>query len=153
MRFLFIFILTVLTSNAAVAGERIAGTNAYFVNEQRWHTGNGTGFWMQNNYGTFEVTEGPLDPGPVECHGSGFWTGSGLSVTGGGVCIYGEGADTHTWRYTVNPGRATTWTIIHATGKYAGMTGKGKSATRKNNDGIKVRIRITDWVGQVEFAK
>ncbi len=146
-------IVAALISGTCFAGERIAGSNAYFLNEQIWNTGKGTGFWMQNNFGTFEVTEGPLDPGPVECHGSGFWTEFGASVTGDGICIYGNGQDTFTLRYTSNPGRAATWEIIDATGKYAGMTGSGKSATRQTDEGIKIRIRVTDWVGEVEFRK
>jgi hypothetical protein len=153
MRSLALCIVVALSSGACLAGERVAGTNAYFLNEQRWHTGKGTGFWMQNNFGTFEVTEGPLDPGPVECHGSGFWTEFGAKATGSGICIYGSGLNTHTWRYTVNPGRAAEWEIIEATGKYAGMTGSGKSATREDDEGIKIRIRVTDWTGEVEFPK
>ena len=73
MRRIVLSIVALLAASSALAGERIVGTNTYHVNEQNWHTGGPTGFWMQNNYGTFEVTEGPLESGSVECHGSGLW--------------------------------------------------------------------------------
>jgi hypothetical protein len=144
-------IVALLAASSALAGERIVGTNTYHVNEQNWHTGGPTGFWMQNNYGTFEVTEGPLESGSVECHGSGFW--DGMAVTGSGICIYESDESRHIWRYEANPGKATTGEVVHGTGKYEGMTGRGKSATRKEGGQMKMGMRVTDWAGEIELPK
>lgn len=143
--------LAILVPCLALAGERIAGTNTYMVNEKQFPTDRGM-FWILDNYGTFEVSEGPIEPGPVQCHGSGYWkdlTGS----DGAGICVYGAGADTFTMAWTARPGQTTTWEIVQASGRYEGMTGSGKSATRTESEQRIMPVRISDWSGEIELPR
>ena len=61
--------LIALAPACAFAGERIAGTNSYVLNQEEFSAGAAV-YWMQDNQGTYSVTEGPLEPGFVRCIGA-----------------------------------------------------------------------------------
>lgn len=150
-RTLLILLAALLVPAAApAAGERIAGANTYMLNEKQWRLGADSGFWILDNYGTYEVSEGPLEPGAVECHGSGYWDQNGVS--GEGICIYGAAPDQHFWSWVSRPGGPTRWRIVHGTGRFAGATGEGVSSTRSASAGRIMPVRITDWEGEIEMA-
>lgn len=132
------------------AGERVAGTNSYVLNEERFHAGNLT-YWRQDNNGVYEVTEGPIRPGFVRCIGAGF--GGPAGVTGDGVCIYGEGEDTFTWRWEAHAGAPNTWEVVGSTGAYAGMKGSGTATSRIASEFTALQHRVTDWEGEITLPE
>lgn len=142
--------VVLLVPHGLVAGERVSATNFYVVNQEDFDAGEGI-FWIQDNVGTFTVKEGPIEPGFVRCVGSGF---GGLGgVSGGGVCIYGEGVDTFTMKWKVERFGENSWQIVEATGKYAGMTGSGTTKTRLQSKFLKLEHRVSDWVGEIKLPK
>jgi len=147
---LAVLTIILLASGSAFAGERISGTNHYVLHEEIWPAPNMT-YWRQDNIGTFSVKEGPLDPGFVRCIGAGF--GGPTGVRGEGICIFGSGDDTFTWAWRRHKEGPNTWQVIDATGKYEGMTGRGKAFTRATSQGLKLPHRITDWEGEIEVRK
>jgi len=132
------------------SGERISGENSYVLNEERFHFDTGT-YWRQDNDGSFSVTEGPIDPGYVRCLGAGF--GGASESTGGGLCIFGEGKDTFTWRWEVHFGAPNTWTVVGATGKYLGMQGQGIAKSQIGSEFFAMAHRITEWEGEITLPK
>jgi len=111
-----------IAPHCLAAAEKVSITNFYVVNQEQIPAGEDV-FWKEDNYGTYTVEEGPIDPGFVRCVGSGFGEPSGVS--GGGVCVYGEEADTFTMRWEVVSFGVNNWRIVSSTGKYSGMTGSG----------------------------
>ena len=85
--------------HGAFAGERVSATNFYVVKQERFNVGGGEVFWTEDNVGSFTVSKGPIDPGFARCVGSGF--GGPAGVSGDGICIYGEGADTFTMKWQI----------------------------------------------------
>ena len=78
-----VLMLFPLTANA---GEKVSGTDFYVVDEQRWETGDGSGYWIWHGTGVTTVKEGPLpEASAIECHGAGFWDKGGF--WGEGICI------------------------------------------------------------------
>ncbi len=139
-----------LVPHGLVAGERVSATNFYILNQEEFDAGEGI-FWIQDNVGTFTVKEGPIAPGYVRCVGSGF--GGPGGVTGEGVCVYGESLDTFTMKWKVERFGENSWHIVEATGKYAGMTGRGTTKTRVQAKFLKLRHRVSDWFGEIELPK
>jgi hypothetical protein len=147
---LLVFLLPLLVSTTVCAEERIAGSNAYILNEQRWPAGTGV-FWMQDNQGMFNVTEGSLKPGPVRCVGSGFSDHTGTK--GEGICVFGWAEDTFTWAWQAHPDGPNTWQVVGATGIYKGMTGSGKAFTKIDHLYRAIPHRETAWSGVIEMPK
>ena len=117
---LVLLAVLLLVPHFPVAGERVSATNFYVLNQEEFIAG-GDVFWMQDNVGTFTVSEGPIEDGFVRCGGSGF----------------GENK----------------WRIIDATGKYAGMRGRGTTKTRVKSKFLKLRHRESDWNGEISLPK
>ena len=46
------------------AAEKVSATNFYVVNQEQISAGEDV-FWKEDNYGTYTVDEGPIDPGFV----------------------------------------------------------------------------------------
>lgn len=144
-RFVLVAVL-LLVPHGLVAGERVSATNYYVLNQEDFNVGGDT-FWMQDNVGTFTVSEGPIEAGFVRCVGSGF------GLRGGGICIYGKSLDTFTMKWDIVGFGENKWHIIDATGKYAGMRGRGTTKTRLKSKFLKLRHRVSDWVGEIELPK
>jgi hypothetical protein len=143
---LFLFIL--LLPSGLLAGEQIAGKNSYILNQNTWAAGSSV-FWNQDNQGTFEVSSGPIDDGPVRCIGSGFSDINGSR--GEGICIYGYGADTFTWAWQAHQEGPNTWQVIGSTGKYIGMTGEGTATTIVDSIYRSIPHRVTSWEGVIDL--
>lgn len=144
-----LLIVTAIIVPASVfAGERVSATNFYVVKQERFSAGDEV-FWTEDNVGSFTVSEGPIDPGFARCVGAGF--GGPGGVRGGGICIYGEGADTFTMKWKVEGPGVNSWHIVSSTGKYAGMTGKGTTKTRVDSKFLKLPHRVSDWEGEIEL--
>lgn len=110
-------------------------------------------FYTVDNIGGFEVVQGPVDDGPARCTGSGFVFRDGRTTVGG-ICIFGEGADTFTMEWTAGEqGRANEWTIRHGTGTYAGMTGTGIATTDIVTSFQALPLRKTHIIGVVELPE
>ena len=139
-----LFAALVLTPIFPMAAEKVAGQDVFQMNEQSVPVSPGVVFWSMQNRGETTITEGPLAVASVECHGSGFWKAG--DQRGEGVCIYGEGADTFVQVWKIEPFGEATWRIASASGKFAGLTGRGKSASRTEGG-----RRVSDWVGEVEM--
>lgn len=144
------FVFAALIALPVFAGERIAGTNSYVLNEEIWSLQT-MNYWRQDNYGTFTVTEGPIDPGFVQCIGAGF--GEARGVRGEGICIFGIGEDTFTWAWQANPGEPNTWQVIDATGKYKGMRGEGTAISRIASEFMARQHRVTSWQGEITLPE
>jgi len=144
-RFLILIVL-LLVPHSLVAGDRVSATNFYVLNQEDINVG-GVVFWQQDNAGTFKVSEGAIEAGFVRCLGSGF------DFDGGGICIYGTGPDTFTMRWKVTGFGMNRWHIIDATGKYAGMRGHGTTKTRVKSKFLKLKHRVSDWVGEIELPE
>lgn len=149
MKLVSLFILSLLPC-AAIAGERVAGTNSYVLKQDTWQLNTGT-YWRQENNGTFDVTEGPIDSGFVQCIGAGF--GSANGPNGTGICVFGFGEDTFTWSWKTNGVSPNTWLVVGATGKYQGMTGHGTARTRVESKHRAMIHRVTDWEGEVTLPE
>ena len=144
----------------ATAGDLIGGTNTYMAETRTWKTGEIAGYYIYDSTGTTIWETGPLENGPVECHGAGFWDAT--EVTGEGICIFG--APPHQWTvaHRMPPGsnrwehrkkddyhRTGLWTVVHGTGRYVGLTGTGTFISKELVDG-----RKTTWFqGEVEFPE
>ncbi|WP_170644373.1 hypothetical protein [Ruegeria sp. HKCCC2117] len=135
-----------IAPHCLTAAEKVSATNFYVVNQEQISAGEDV-FWKEDNYGTYTVDEGPIDPGFVRCVGSGFGGPSGVS--GGGVCVYGEEEDTFTMRWEVVAFGVNNWRIVSSTGKYSGMTGSGTTKTRVASKFLALPHRISDWEGEV----
>jgi hypothetical protein len=114
----------------AGAAEHVSGTNYYVVRQERFSAGSEV-YWTEDNSGSFTVNEGPIDPGYARCVGSGF------DLSGGGICVYGEGEDTFTMKWKIETFGVNSWRIVAATGKYAGMRGEGTTRTRVDSRYLK----------------
>ena len=159
MKSLVIAAVGVALAASAHAGELMSGTNTYATDQRTWQTGEFAGYYMYDSIGTFEPHAGSMPSGPVECHGAGFWTPE--EILGDGICIFGETPNRWTVAFEMDPGnqfdarnveryrRRGTWTVVHGTGKYVGMTGTGSFMTGAVVDGRKT----TQWEGKVEFPK
>lgn len=143
---LLLFVL--LLPSGLLAGEKITGTNSYILNQNTWAAGSFV-FWNQDNQGTFEVSSGPIDEGPVRCIGSGFSDING--TRGEGICIYGYGADTFTWAWQAHHEGPNTWQVIGSTGKYIGMTGEGTAHTVVDSIYRALPHRVTSWEGIIDI--
>ena len=153
MNRLMLLVCLSVWASTALAGEKhkVAGTNTYMLQEKQWPVGGNSVFWTLDNVGTVDVKVSPLDFEAVECHGAGFWDWNGSR--GEGICIFGEGSDKQVWAWKAEPGRKSTWKIIHATGKYTGITGSGTHTTRTDDNYRVQKIRITDWQGEIELPE
>jgi len=135
-----------LAPQCLTAAEKVSATNYYVVKQEQIPAGEDV-FWKEDNYGTYTVDEGPIDPGFVRCVGSGFGGPSG--VNGSGVCVYGENEDTFTMRWEVVSFGFNKWHIVSSTGKYSGMTGTGTTKTRVASEYLAFPHRISDWEGEL----
>jgi hypothetical protein len=143
----------------ANAGDLIGGTNTYMMTSRDWKTGDFAGYYIYDSAGATEWNAGPLEDGPVECHGAGFWTPA--EITGEGICIFGAPPNQWTVAHQMPPGsnpwgaqdknrfhRQGIWRVLHGTGKFVGITGSGTFVSNQLADG-----RKTTWFeGEVEFA-
>lgn len=141
-------ISVIILPASAFAGERVSATNFYVVKQEQFSAGEEV-FWTEDNVGSFTVNEGPIDPGFARCVGSGF--GGRGGVQGGGICVYGEGADTFTMKWNVEGAGRNSWRIVTATGKYAGMSGEGTTKTRVDSKFLKLPHRVSDWEGEIQL--
>lgn len=148
MRRFMLIIPALLAPQLLSASEHVSATNFYVVKQELIEAGDDV-FWTEDNGGTFTVHEGPIESGFARCVGAGF--GGPGGVTGGGVCVYGNGEDTFTMRWQVASPGFNTWHIVSSTGKYAGMTGQGTTHTRTNSKFLKMPHRISDWEGEIEL--
>jgi hypothetical protein len=141
-----VLMLFPLTANA---GEKVSGTDFFVVDEQRWETGNGSGYWMWHGTGVTEVKEGPLpETSAIECHGAGFWDKDGS--WGEGICIEGAGGDTRISHWKQEKGQDMgQWEYLRGTGTYAGITGGGTYKSQPLPGGRS----ISKWEGEVTFAQ
>lgn len=145
LRSMLIFAV-LLAPQSLFAAEKVSVTNSYVVNYEEIPAGDDV-FWKEDNSGTYAVHVGPIDSGFVRCAGSGF--GGPGGVSGGGVCVYGEGEDTFTMRWEVARFGVNNWRIVSSTGKYLGMTGTGTTKTRVASKFLKIPHRISDWEGEI----
>jgi len=137
-----------LAPTFVLAGERVSGENSYARKEQNWQLNNSV-YWQQTNVGTFTVTEGPLDPGFVDCLGAGFGRAEG--VRGEGICIFENAEGSFTWTWQAIPGALNQWQVAAATGKYKGMTGSGTAKSRIQSEFTAMQHRVTTWEGEIEL--
>lgn len=152
-------VLGLILAQPAVGGEIIAGTNTYVAESREWKTGQWAGYYIYESQGMTVWQDGPIDEGPVECHGAGFWTPE--EITGEGICIFGAAPNQWTVAHKMPPGsnpwdaqdknrfhRQGVWRVVHGTGRFVGMTGSGTFVSNQLVDG-----RKTTWFeGEVEFA-
>jgi len=148
MHRLLLAVMAIIVPASALAGERVSATNHYVVRQERINAGDEV-FWTEDNVGSFTVNEGPIEPGFARCVGSGF--GGGGGVQGGGVCVYGDGADTFTMKWKVEGLGFNSWRIVAGTGKYAGMSGQGTTRTRVDSKFVQLPQRVSDWEGEIEL--
>ena len=150
MKHLILMLILIFGPSFALAGERISGTNTYVRKEQTWPIENGV-YWQQENFGTFTVAEGPIEPGFVECLGAGFGMANGIK--GEGICIFENDEGTFTWTWQAIPGELTQWQVAGGTGKYKGMTGSGTAASRIQSEFTALQQRMTSWQGEIELRE
>lgn len=144
MKRVMVFLVLMLFPLTAVAGEKVRGTDFYVVDVQSWETGDGSGYWIWNGEGVSQIHEGPLETGPVECHGAGFWDKDGS--WGEGICVDGVGDDTRTVHWIHEKGQEIgRWEFLKGTGKYEGITGGGTYEDQELPGGR----AITEWEGEV----
>jgi len=149
----------VLLAVPAWAGELIAGINTYISDARTWKTGEFAGYYIYDSKGTTVWKKGPLQDGPVECHGAGFWTPK--EIMGDGICIFGAAPDRWTVAHELTPGanlwnaqdknpfhRRGVWRVVQGTGRFVGMTGTGTFVSNELADGRKTTL----FEGEVEFA-
>lgn len=147
LRFVWASIFLVAIALGANAGERVSATNFYVVKQERFSAGFEV-YWTEDNIGSFTVHEGPIDSGFARCVGSGF--GSQTTVTGDGICIYGENEDTFTMKWEIIDPGVNRWKIVSGSGKYLGMTGNGTTKTRVDASKLKLPHRVSGWEGEVD---
>jgi len=145
---ILLVVTAMMVPASLLAGERVSATNFYVVKQEQFNAGDET-FWIEDNVGSYTVSEGPIDPGFARCVGSGF--GGPGGVRGGGICVYGEDADTFTMKWKVEGFGVNSWSIVAAAGKYAGMSGKGTTKTRVESKFLKLPHRVSDWEGEIEL--
>ena len=152
------FYLILLTLPAS-AGELVSGVNTYMSDARTWKTGEFAGYYIYDSKGTTVWKKGPLQDGPVECHGAGFWTPK--EIMGDGICIFGAAPDRWTVAHELTPGanlwnaqdknpfhRRGVWRVVQGTGRFVGMTGTGTFVSNELADGRKTTL----FEGEVEFA-
>ncbi|HMB78239.1 MAG TPA: hypothetical protein VKN76_17735 [Kiloniellaceae bacterium] len=152
------FYLILLTLPAS-AGELVSGVNTYMSDARTWKTGEFAGYYIYDSKGTTVWKKGPLQDGPVECHGAGFWTPK--DIMGDGICIFGAAPDRWTVAHELTPGanlwnaqdknpfhRRGVWRVVQGTGRFVGMTGTGTFVSNELADGRKTTL----FEGEVEFA-
>ncbi len=157
MRRLFAAAVCALLAAPAAAGELISGTNAYSTEQRTWPSGLFAGYYMYDSVGEIEMHVGRLSNGPVECHGAGFWSPD--EIMGEGVCIFGAAPNRWTVAFKMESdnkfgdrrkesyARRGTWNVVHATGKFVGMTGAGSFVAGPVVDGRKT----TRWEGEIDL--
>ena len=137
-----------LLPGSLLAGEKISGTDYFVVTQESWETGEGSGSYEWRGEGVQQPTTGPLEPGPIECRGSGFWSETGSR--GEGICIAGAGEDTRTYRWwREQNAEVGHWVVLSAGGKYAGMTGEGTFTSRP----LPGSRQISDWEGEIALPE
>lgn len=148
----------VLAAAPAGAAEMFTGTHVYQGDSRAWMTAPGVGYSHFNSKGQIAMQSGPLPNGPVECHGTSYWTTETSEAEG--ICVFGETTDRWTVRYRMFPAehknqraerfnRRGEWTVIGGTGRYENMTGAG---TYLAEQGDTTRPNITRWQGEVTLA-
>lgn len=136
-------------TGAVHAQERIELNFIYPLNQEVFRLNDGT-YFTQDNRGSFEVVEGPLEDGAVRCIGSGFSGSGGNSVEG--ICIVGEDADTFTLRWSAHPSQiSNVWTIVAGTGRFEGATGEGVATTGAALLFRAMPLRETHVVGTIQI--
>ena len=159
MKRLVVAAFGLMLAGTAMAEEPVSGTNTYETDQRSWKTGEFAGYYMYDSTGMFKVHTGTIPDGPVECHGAGFWTAE--EIRGSGICIFGAAPHRWTVAFEMAPdnrfnARATetyvrrgSWTVVHGTGRYVGMTGDGSFVTGPVVDGRKT----TNFEGMVDLPK
>lgn len=133
---------------AAVAGEKVSGTNFYVVDQPTWKTGEGSGYFMWHGEGISQSAEGPLPTSAIECHGAGFWGPDGSS--GEGICVIGAEDDTRIMHWKRDMGeKFGRWEMLMGTGKFAGITGEGTYTSERLPGGR----YMSQWEGEVTLPE
>ncbi len=79
---------------AALAAEKMKGTDFFVVDQSSWETSANAGYWIWHGKGVSQPHVGPFESETIDCHGAGFFDKD--DSWGEGICIHGEGADTRT---------------------------------------------------------
>lgn len=142
------FLLMMLFSLTAFAGEKVKGTNFFNVNQENWQTGEKDGYWIWHGRGVSHSLEGPLETISVECHGAGFWNAE--SSWGEGICVHSSGEDTRTSHWKRDKGQELgQWEMLSGTGKFAGLIGQGTYKSTPLSD----TSSMSEWKGEVTLAE